>query len=163
VGRVNEVLAAELVEPLGRQSAELLVGDPQRRGEQVLLVVLEVDDVGAAEGRDRPLCRLPDDLARRPGADNGLARVLGPAAEDPVQLVVGDAIEARLTDLSDPTTWSFSAERHLDAGGRQLLAEVEGLDDAVHVELAEVEEEDPHRAASFIARVNSSPLNDEGV
>ena len=41
---------------------------------------------------------------------------------------------------------------------RHLLAEVERLDDAVDVELPEVEEEDPHPMASRMATACGSPL-----
>ena len=75
VERVDEVVGAELVEAVRGQSPEPLVGQPQRGGEQVFLVVLEVHDVGSAEGRDGALRRLADHLARRPGADHGLVRI----------------------------------------------------------------------------------------
>ena len=47
----------------------------------------------------------------------------------------------------------------LDPGGGHLLAEVERLDDAVHVQLPEMEEEDPHPTASRIASSCGSTLN----
>ena len=129
----------------------------------MLLVVLEVDHVRAAEGGDRPLRRPANDLARRPGADDRLRGLPCPGSEPPIEVVVGDAVEARLTDLGYPPGRPLAAERHLDALGGQLLAQVEGLDDAVHVELAEVEDQNPHRAASFIASSRSSPQNGRGV
>ena len=164
VQRVDEVVGAELVETIRGQSPEPLVGQPQRGGEQVLLVVLEVHHVGSAEGRDGALGCLANHLARRPGADHGLVRVASPVPEPAVEPLVVDALEARLADGRDPVRVALAAEDDLDALRRHLLAEVERLDDAVDVELPEVEEEDPHPTASRIATACGSPLNgDSGV
>src|ERR671910_769082 len=112
----------------------------------MLLVVLEVDHVGCPQLARHLLGRLADDLSWRPGADHRVGRVDGPLAELPLEPVVVDALEVRVADGPDPVGRPDAAERHLHAPRGQLLAEVERLDDAVHVELAEVEEEYSHAA-----------------
>src|SRR3954464_14543375 len=105
----------------------------------MLLVVLEVDHVWAAESPDPPLGRPANDLAGGPGTDHRLLGLTRHRAQRSIELAIRDAAKARFPDLRDPPHRALAAERHLDTGSGELLAEVERLDDAVHVELAEVE------------------------
>ena len=159
MGGVNEVVGADPVQPGARQPGELLVGEPERARKEVLLVVLEVDHVRSVEDLRRPLGRLANHLARGPGADHGLLRLAGPAAQEAVEALVVDAFEAGLPDRFDPLGRTLPAERHLDARGRHLLSQVKSLDHAVHVELAVVQEEDPQLTVSLSAISCGSPPN----
>ncbi len=156
-GRVDELLVGEAVLPLRRESADLVVGQPESGGHQVLLVVLEVDDVGRVQGGRGAFRRAPDDLAGSPGADHRLGRLAAPAGEQPVEAVVVGDLEAGLPDRLDPVGRPTAAEDHFDPLRVHLLAEVERLDDAVHMELAEVKEEDPHPTVSRRASSSASP------
>ena len=118
VSRVDEVVGAELVLSLARQAAQGLVRQAQGGREQVLLVVLEVHDVGRVERPRRPLGGLPDHLARSPGADDRLVGIPAPLPELPVELPVVDAGEAGLADRGDPARVALAAEHHLDARRR---------------------------------------------
>ena len=113
----------------------------------MFLVVLEVHDIGRAEHGGRSLSRPADHLSRRPGADHRLIIMARPVAQLLLETVVVDDLEAGLADGGDEVGLPAPAEHHLDAVPRHFLPEVEGLDDAVHVQL-EVEEQDPHPTVS---------------
>ena len=70
MGGMDEVVGAQLVLSLGRQAAQLLVGQLQRRGDQVLLVVLQVHDVRARVHGGERLGQRADVLPRRERMDD---------------------------------------------------------------------------------------------